>query len=75
MLQNTQALATKRLLFGLFRISMQQNCNFLALTTHPIYYEKNPSQEWNICERVDSWLQIMALLARKNVCFYLQIIL
>ena len=74
MLQNTQVLATKRPLFGLFCISMQPNCNFLALTIHPIYYEKNPSREWNICERVDSWLQIMALLARKIVCFYLQLV-
>ena len=74
MQQNTQVLATKRPLFGLSCISMQPNCNFLALTIHPIYYEKNPSREWNIWERVDSWLQIMALLTRKNVCFYLQII-
>gem|GEM_PF-5328472 len=74
MQQNTQVLATKRPLFGLFCISMQPNCNFLALTTHSIYYEKKPSREWNICERVDSWLQIMALLVRKIVCFYLQIV-
>jgi len=74
MQQNTQVLAAKHPLFGLFCISMQPNCNFLALTTHSIYYEKNPSRELNICERVDSWLQRMALLTRKNVCFYLQIV-
>jgi len=73
MQQNTQVLATKRPLSGLFRISMQCKCCILAFTIPPIWCYKTPREngifacEWTV---VGFWGLFLRVNLRRKLYIY-----